>query len=385
MHGLVAGQIAITTVLLGAAGLAAVSFRNLTRADPGFTKNNAISFRVGHFPDRQTGERVVDALSALPGVESVGGSHIELLNDVFSNPVRITLDGRSELSGAAAPTVNFWLVTRDFFSAAGIPLHSGRAFDARDDGDAPGVAINNEALASRWFPNEDPLGRIIRIPDTVKGKPGAPLEIIGVVGSVRQHGLRESAVPILYRHYTDFATGSVALMVRTRENPAAILPAIRAAIGNVNPELVMTRVATGEQVVARTLAGQRFATLLMFGFAALGVLLAAVGLYGVMAYAVSQRRREIGIRMALGARRGDVLGMVLRQGMALVALGMVAGLIGAQSLGRMMQSLLYNISPADPATLVAIALLLCAVALLACWLPARRATRVNPMEALRHE
>ena len=186
-------------------------------------------------------------------------------------------------------------------------------------------------------------------------------------------------------HDTDFATGSVALTVRTKENPTAVLPAIRAAIQKVNPELVMTRVSAAEQIVAHSLAGQRFATLLMFVFAALGTLLAAVGLYGVLTYAVSQRIQEIGIRMALGAQRGDVLGMVLRQGMVLVAVGMVTGLIAAVAFGGLMRSLLFNVSPTDPATFVTIAMLLCAVALLACWLPARRATRTNPMEALRYE
>jgi ABC-type antimicrobial peptide transport system permease subunit len=210
-------------------------------------------------------------------------------------------------------------------------------------------------------------------------------QIVGIVGSVRQHGLREPAVPVLYTHYTDFATGSIALTARTKENPIGILPALRAAIQNVNPELLMTRVSTPEQIVARSFAGERFGTLLMFVFAAVGTLLAAVGLYGVLTYAVSQRTQEIGIRMALGAQRGDVLGMILRQGMLLVALGIAVGLAGAVAFGRLMRSLLFNVSPNDPLTFATITLLLSAVALLACWLPARRATKVNPMEALRYE
>ena len=385
LNGLVTGQIAISTVLLVAAGLAVVSFQKLMRADPGFVKENAVCFRVGHLPDQRTGERLLESLSAVPGVQFVGGAHIELLDDVFSNPVRITIDESPELTGASAPTVNFWLVTKDYFSAAGIPLMAGRPFDARDDTNAPSVIIINEALAKRYFPNQDPIGKTIRIPGSKKGEPGRPRRIIGVVGSVRQRGLREAALPILYAHYTDFGTGSIALMARTAANPAAVLPALRAAIQKVNPELLMTRVSTAEQIVARSFAGQRFATLLMFVFAALGTLLAAVGLYGVLTYAVSQRTQEIGIRMALGAQRGDVLGMVLRQGMALVALGLIAGLTGAMTFGRLLRSLLFNVSPTDPLTFAAMTALLLAVALLACYIPARRATRVDPMEALRHE
>ena len=385
LHGLVTGQIAISTVLLVAAGLAVASFQKLMRVDPGFVKQNAVCFRVGHLPDRKTGERLLETLSAVPGVQSVGGSHIELLNDVFSNPIRITIDEQPALSETSAPTVNFWLVTRDYFAAAGIPLLAGRSFDARDDTNAPAVAIINEALAKRYFANEDPIGKIIRIPDSKKREPGRPREIVGVVGSVRQHGLREGAVPILYSHYTDFGTGSIALVVRTTANPGALLPALRAAVREVNPELLMTRVATAEQVVAQSFAGQRFSTLLMFVFAALGTLLAAVGLYGVLAYAVSQRIQEIGIRMALGAQRSNVMGRVLRQGLVLAALGIGVGLLAAVAFGRLLRSLLFNVSPTDPTTFATITALLFAVALLACYLPARRATRVNPVEALRHE
>jgi putative ABC transport system permease protein len=192
-------------------------------------------------------------------------------------------------------------------------------------------------------------------------------------------------VPILYSHYTDFGTGSIALVVRTIANPGALLPALRAAVREVNPELLMTRVATAEQVVAQSFAGQRFSTLLMFIFAALGTLLAAVGLYGALAYAVSQRIQEIGIRMALGAQRSNVMGMVLRQGLVLAALGIGVGLLAAVAFGHLLRSLLFNVSPTDPTTFATITALVFAVALLACYLPARRATRVNPVEALRHE
>lgn len=385
LNGLVAGQIAISTILLVAAGLAIVSFQKLTRVDPGFATQNSVCFRVGLVPDQQTGERVLEAISNVPGVQHVGGAHIELLNDVFSNPVRITIDGRPESTGETGSTVNFWLVTKDYFSALGTPILAGRPFNARDTTNAPSVAIINEALAKRYFPNEDPIGKFIRIPDTKNGKAGTARQIVGVVGSIRQHGLREAPVPILYVHYTSFGTGSVALTVRTTGNSTTLLPAIRAAVQNVNPELLMTRVSTAEKIVARSFGGQRFATLLMFVFAALGTMLAAVGLYGVLAYTVSQRTQEIGIRLALGAQRAHVLGMILREGMALVTLGIVVGLAGAAAFGHLVRSLLFNVSPTDPLTFSFIPIFLCVITLLACWLPARRATRVNPIEALRCE
>ena len=389
LNGLVAGQIAISTVLLVAAGLVVASFQQLLRVDPGFAKQNTLSFRVGMLYDQKTFRRVLEALSALPGVESVGGSHVELFNDVFSHPVRITIDGQAELSGATAPTVNIWLVTPSFFHAAGIPLIAGQTFDGHDDEKTLDEVVINQALAKRFFPNEDPVGKLVCVPHSTDSKADTPRRIIGVVGSVRQHGLRETAVPILYRPYTwydmEFAVGSFALMVRTKENPITMVAAIRAAIERVNPQLVMTRVATGEQIVDRSLAGERFATLLMLVFAALGTLLAAVGLYGVLTYAVSQRSQEIGIRVALGAQHRHVLRMVLRQGMTVVAVGIAAGLVGGLGLGRLMRSQLFNVSPADPATFVIIAVLLSAVGFLSCWLPARRATQVDPIEALRHE
>lgn len=385
LSGLVAGQIAISTVLLIAAGLALASFQKLTSVSPGFDPRNAVCFRVGVLPDRAAGERLLAAVSSVPGVEKAGGSHIEIFNDVFSNPVRITIDGDKRPEQASAPTVNFWLVTRDFFAAARIPVLAGRVFNEHDDTNAPWTAVINEAMAKRYFPGSDPIGKVIRIPDYKRKQPGRAREVVGVVGSVRQQGLRKPAVPILYSHYTDFETGSLAMIVRTFQNPAAVLPVLREAIQKVSSELVMTRVATAEQVVARSVAGDQFAALLMFVFAALGTLLGAIGLYGVLAYSVSQRTREIGIRMALGARKRVVLGQVLRQAFVLASAGIVVGMALAAGLGRFVQSLLFEVSPADPFVFVTIPVLLLAVTLLASWLPARRAASVNPIEALRCE
>ncbi len=383
LNGLVVGQIAISAVLLVATGLAILSFQNLMRVDPGFARRNAICFRVDPYPNGALTQRVIEAVAALPGVESVGGANHELLNDLWSNGVRITSDARTESATSAAPTVDYWRVTTDYFSAAGIPLIAGRKFDAQDPYDVetnrPVRVIINEALARQFFREGNAVGRSIRILPR-KGA-GAPREIIGVVGSIKHRGLQRADVPMLYGHAQD----TPALAVRASANPAALLPAIREAIRGVDPQLILSRVFTTEEIVARSLADRRFATLLMFAFAGLGTLLAALGLYGVTSYAVSQRTQEIGVRMALGAQRGDVLRLIIGRGMQLVGLGIAVGLVGAFIVTRGIRSLLFRVSPTEPTTFAAISALLAAIAFLACYLPARRAARVQPMEALRYE
>ena len=383
LNGLVVGQIAISAVLLVVTGLAILSFQNLTRVDPGFARRNAICFRVDPFPNGALTRRVIEAVTSLPGVESVGGANHELLNDLWSNGVRLTLDGQPDLQAATAPTVDFWRVTTDYFSAAGIPLIAGRSFNGQDpyDGETNGTlrVIINQALAKQFFREQNPIGRTIRILPR-KGA-GAPREVIGVVGDIKHRGLHSADVPILYWHSQE----APALIVRTSANPAVLLPAIRETIRKMDPELIVSRVFTTEQIVARSLADRHFGTLLMFAFAGLGTLLAALGLYGVTSYAVSQRTQEIGVRMALGAQRGDVLRLIIGRGMHLVALGIAVGMVGAFIVTRGIRTLLFNVSSTEPTTFAAIAVLLAVIALLACYLPARRAANVDPMEALRNE
>jgi putative ABC transport system permease protein len=385
LGGLVSGQIAISTLLLVGAALAIVSFQNLGRVDPGFAKNNTLFLRVGYLEGRKMGEDVLQTIAAVPGVEAVGASHIELLNDTFANPVRIAIDDKPDLTASSAPTVNFWLASKDYFTAAGIPLLAGRGFVDADEQTRPYPILINEAFAKRYFPNEDPLGKTLHIPRDKKDEPGVPRKIVGVVASVRQRGLREEPIPILYALYTEFNTGNINFVVRSRQNPAGLAGTIRAAIKKLNPELIMTRVASGEETLAHSLAGQRFATQLMFTFATIGALLAAIGLYGMLAYAVTQRTREIGLRIALGAQRDRIMNMILRHGLVLTATGLLAGLAASIILARAMRTFLYQVSPTDPATYAAIALLLPAIALLACWLPARRATRIDAITALHAE
>jgi predicted permease len=367
-------------MLLIAAGLTVASLKNLVRADPGFATQNVICFRVGTFAGGKDGERLVQTLSEIPGVQSAGGANIELLNDVFSNGIRITADDGTAPGGLISGTVDVWHVTPDYFSAVGIPLRGGRAFSSQDEHN---VVIVNEALAKRFFPNQDPVGRSIRVPWT--NSPGSPKEIIGIVGSVKQRGVRAEEAPIYYMRYRAEDLYHLAMAVRTTLSPDTLIPVVRDAIHKIDPELVMNHVSTTEEIVSRSLAGQRFAALLMSGFSALGLLLAAIGLYGVISYTVAQRTNEIGVRMALGAQRSNVLWLVLRHGMKLALGGVVFGIVAALALTRVMTSLLFEVKPTDPLTFVGVSFLLLLIAFVACWLPARRAAKVEPMVALRYE
>jgi putative ABC transport system permease protein len=275
----------------------------------------------------------------------------------------------------------------DYFQTMGIPLVSGRYFDARDTADSPPVVIVSEALARKYWPGEDPVGKRItfnRVPNTQD-----PLwrEIVGVVGHVRNESLEGESRGQYYVPYAQRPNNTdLFLVVRTdAADPAALAPAVRGAVAGVDRDLPVYRVTTMEKLVAESLMQRRFAMFLFGVFAALALALAVVGLYGVMSYGVAQRTHEIGLRMALGAQSRDVLRMVVGQGMLLVAIGLGLGLVSALLLTRLMESLLFGVSAADPATYAGIALLLAAVAFLASYLPARRATKVDPMVALRYE
>lgn len=380
LNALVVGQIGVSAALLLAAGLAFVSFQKLMGVDPGFSTHNVICFRIGAFSKESNGQRVIDSLSALPGVEAVGGANIELLDDVFSNGIRITTQDADRPGGWNTGTVDVWHATPDYFSAVGIPLRAGRTFKPQDGYD---VVIVNEALARRFFPNQDPVGRSLHVPWT--NFPGTPKRIIGLVGSVRQRGPRQAEVPIYYMHLHMQDMNHLAVAVRTSENPRAVIPVLQETIRKLDPELVMTHVSTTEEIVTSSLSGQHFAALLMTGFAALGLVLAAVGLYGVISYTVAQRTREIGVRMALGALPRDVIRMVLHRGLWLSISGAVVGLSAGMLVMWSADSLRFHVSAADPKIAAAVGLFMCAVALLACWLPAHRAARVDPMNALRDE
>jgi putative ABC transport system permease protein len=280
----------------------------------------------------------------------------------------------------ASPQAVFSVITPGIFNTLKIPLKSGRDFNDSDRYDAPFTAIINESLARKSFPGQDPIGRTIFCGyDSPKA-----MTIVGVVADIRQFGPARPPWPELYMPYEQHPRGSFEVLARTAGEPLAVSETLRRIVHERNPN-VPVKFSTMEQNLAENVAAPRFRTLLLGTFAGLAVLLAMAGIYGVMAYVVGQRRNEIGLRMALGASQGNVLGLVLRQGMIYVVLGVAAGLVGALAATRLLTSMLFDVKPTDPGTYAAVAAILAVVALAASYIPARRAAKVDPLTALRQE
>jgi putative ABC transport system permease protein len=279
------------------------------------------------------------------------------------------------------PSTSYYSITPDYFRAMGIRLVRGRVFTPQDDARAPRVAIINETMARQFFPNEDPIGKRINItngPDTWR-------EIVGIVGDIKQYGVDKATSAQSYEPFAQVPFSSLNVVIRTNGSPAALLGALRPAVYSVDKDQPIGAIRPLEEIVADSIARQRFAMTLLTVFSGVALVIAAVGIYGVMAYNVVQRTGEFGIRMALGAQQSDVLRLVLAQGGKLVGLGLLIGLAATLAASRAMGSMLFNTSAQDPLTLGTITILLGFVALIACLLPANRATKVNPIEALRAE
>ncbi|MBI1792216.1 MAG: ABC transporter permease [Acidobacteria bacterium] len=368
---LVVVEVAMAFVLLAGAGLLLRTFLNLQRTDTGLNADNALTVHIV-VSDARESTAIEERVARIPGVRAAGLiSLLPLQNSGWYGGV--TIAGRP----AALPT-ELRYVTPGYFRAMGIPLRRGREFSPRDGPGVPRVILVNEALARQYFPNEDPVGRA-----TDRGT------IIGVVGDVRQDMLSLPARPEIYytlaQNFAQLRRHGSTLVVRGTGPVEALVGAIRAAVREVSPGQALFRVATMRQVIEESLATQRLYTWLLGLFAALGALLAAAGIYGVIAYLVALRTREFGIRMALGAGAGRVLRLVMKRGALLVALGLALGIGGAAAITRVLRGLLYGVAATDPATFGAMAALLAAVALAACLAPARRAARVDPSVALRSE
>jgi putative ABC transport system permease protein len=390
-HGaLVIGEVAMALVLLASAGLLIRSFVSLESADPGFDAGHVLTLRLDSPPHYSQAQQtqffrdVLDRVRSLPGVRFVSGVFGLPFSEVDAR-TGFAIEGQPAAE-ANRPETAYMAVAPHYFRTLGIPLEKGRDFTAHDDLASPPVAIINEALARRYFPHLDPIGR--RIQPGISngyGKKQPLREIVGVVGDVKLHDLAASAGSQCYVPSAQSPLGLLTVVVRTDGDPLSLAHPVRSVVASANKEVAVYNVATLQQLISRSVAAPRFLTLFLGMFASLAVLLAAVGLYGLVSYSVSLRTQELGLRMALGAEKRDVLKMVIGQGLKLALMGVAIGIAGALALTRFLSSLLYGVKPTDPVTFIAVSLILIAVAWLACYIPARRASKVDPMVALRYE
>jgi putative ABC transport system permease protein len=384
---LVVAEIALSLVLLVGAGLMIRSFVQLMRSDLGVNASNVLTMELSiprlKYPEEQQRvnfyQELVGRVQNLPGVtEAAAVNYVPMGRSSSSSNFRI--DGQPAPPKGKEPYADYRVVTRRYFEAVGTPVRQGRAFTEADKKDSPLVVIINEQLARRYFPKGDALGKRL----IVNEKEGA-LEIVGVAADVKNDDLDEEAEMTVYRPFGQEPWWSMALVVRTNSDPAQLAPAVRGEVRAIDPEQPVYNVKTMEQIVDESISAKRVA-MMMLGFFAFGaLLLATIGIYAVMSYAVTARAHEIGIRMALGAQPLDILKLIIRQGLLLTLAGVGLGLLGAFLLTRAMTEMLYGVNPTDPLTFVGISVLLSVVAFMACYIPARRATRVDPMTALRYE
>jgi predicted permease len=393
----IAVEIGLAVVLLAGAGLMMQSVWRLLQVNPGFNPQNILTAHVALSPKvmaspagiRLAYQQMLDRVRSVPGVQSAAISSLIPLDDNDSENSFWVGTGPQPPQDSLLVAV-FSVVTPEYSTVLQLPLRQGRLFTDHDNPSSSPVVLVDEVLAKHIFPGQDPVGRKISL--SVVG----PVQIVGVVGHAKQWGLdaddtnkiRDQIYFPLLQIPDQFMTSGVTgltLVLRGAGDPLNLVPAVRAQVAGPTRDQPIYSARTMEQIVSRSLAERRFAMLVLAMFAATALLLAGVGIYGVMSYAVTRRVREIGIRSALGASRQEIVGLVLRQGMRVAGIGMAAGLVAAVALTRLMSALLYGVSPADPLTLVAVTVLLGAIALLACYIPARRATAVDPLIALRSE
>jgi putative ABC transport system permease protein len=389
---LVVFQVSMAVMLVIAAGLLIKSFWRLRSVDPGFQAEHVVKLDLTLSSKYAKPEAINqffkefnDSVSKLPGVQSVAIA--------YDHPLQTNWVDSFQIEGRVSATqdslqANFNPIGPDYFKTLGMHVMSGRGFTAQDDQDHPGVAVVNESFVRHYFPNESPFGRHITPgpPGRIwQGKKLTSFEIVGVVHDVKSAGLQAPTAPTYYLPAAQAPLQDMAVIVRTTTEPLSIIPELRQAVLAIDPDQPISNISTMEKIVSDSIARPRLNMFLMGLFGALALILASVGIYGLLSYSVTQRTQEMGIRMALGAQVTDVLKLVLRQGMTLALIGEALGLIGAFALTRVMQRLLFGVTPTDATIFISVVGILTTTAVLACYLPARRAAKVDPLVALRYE
>lgn len=390
-QSLVVVEVALAVVVVICAGLLLRTLWQVHAVDPGFVPDNRVTGRVGlsqeyEEPERQARffDELLERIGAAPEISAVAATMRLPMGGDFS--ITFTIEGRAEPSDDQEPSGEMRIVSPGYFSAMGIPMLRGRGFSDVDRLDAQPVAVINERLAELYFPGEDPIGQRIRVgyahaPDAERVR-----EIVGVAGNVRVFGLASDPVPVYYVSYRQTPEPAMSVIaVAGDDDTAAAVATLRRELADMDRNVPLYEVTTMHEHIRGSTGTRRFRAVLLASFAAVALLLASIGIYGVMAYSVAQRSRELGIRMALGADRGNLMGMVLRRGLLLAGLGIALGALGSLGAGSLLSNLLFGVTSTDPATFAAVALFLLGIAVIACYLPARRATRVDPTAAMRAE
>ena len=388
---LAVSEIALALVLLAGGGLLVRTLSKLRAVDPGFRADHLLTMNIAlpgsKYPENTAKPRVfyrelLRGVNSLPGVQTAGAVSILPLGGNFDTAG--TLPEGLALGAGEMPYPERYIVTRGYFDAMKLRLKRGRFLSDADDENAPLAVLISETAAQRWWPNQDPIGRRVKAPG-FDNSPPPWRTVVGVLQDVKQAGLNAPHTMQIYLPHAQYSTQYLTLVVRTGSDPLSVVGEIRQEVSRLDPELPVSNVASMDQVINESVVSQRFSAVLLGSLAGLGLLLATVGVYGVLSYSVSQKTREIGIRMALGAARRDVLALVVGNGLKLLLIGVVAGTAAALLVTRLMSNLLFGISASDPLTFAGVAVFLSAVALLACYIPARRAAKVDPIVALRYE
>jgi predicted permease len=385
---LVISEVALSLVLLIGAGLLIRSYQRILDAHPGFNSHNVLSMRLSLPAVKYTSpesivtfyQRVSERLKALPEIESVGTTYSLPMSTVALAWEPIAIEGYAARSEQDSIISNVRIVSPEYFNTMGIPLLKGRYFDAHDKKGAPDTVIVDETLAERFWPNDNPLGKRLKRANTDSWK-----TVVGVISDAKEYSQEKEPPITVYYPFEQTIARSMFLVIRTTSDPVQMTGAITREIQALDPEMPVFDVNTMDHRLYDAMARRRFSTFLLGVFAVIALILAAIGIYGVMAYSVNQRTHELGIRLALGAQPGNILQLVIKQALILISLGIVIGLTGAFALTRVMSSLLYGVSATDGFTFVIPPLLLGSIALLASYIPARRAAKVDPMVALRYE